>query len=113
MKKKEDIKPGNRIRKIRSDLDLDQKEFSKKIGATVSALSNWENGINKPNSSMQLRIADLADISVDELLHGRKTIDLEEFRKQINKRIKAKAQFGAPTDLQIAIDIAEELAHEN
>ena len=43
----------------------------------------------------------------------RKTIDLEEFRKQINKRIKAKAQFGAPTDLQIAIDIAEELAHEN
>ena len=48
-KKKEDIILGNRIKDIRISLNYDQKSFAKEIGATVSALSNWENGRNKPN----------------------------------------------------------------
>ena len=48
MKKKEDIILGKRIKDIRINLNYDQKRFAKEIGATVSALSNWENGRNKP-----------------------------------------------------------------
>ena len=70
MKKQEDIIIGNRIRKIRTSLQMDQKQFSEIINTTVSALSNWENGRNKPNMEKLKRIAQLVDISVEELLSG-------------------------------------------
>ncbi|MDK8502124.1 helix-turn-helix transcriptional regulator [Aerococcus sp. UMB1112A] len=76
MKKEEDIRVGQRIKNIRSTLKLDQKTFAKKIGATVSALSNWENGRNKPNDIKAKAIADLAGITVDELLHGQQDNEL-------------------------------------
>lgn len=70
MKKTEDIQIGQRIKHIRSNLKQDQKTFATNIGATVSALSNWENGRNKPNDIMLNQIAKLGDITVDELLYG-------------------------------------------
>lgn len=70
MKKIEDVKLGKRIKTIRSELKKDQSQFSKMIGASVSALSNWENGRNKPNDVMLHAIAKLGGITVDELLYG-------------------------------------------
>lgn len=70
MKKQEDILLGKRIKAIRSELKLDQSQFSELIGSSVSALSNWENGRNKPNDVMLHAIASIGDISVDELLLG-------------------------------------------
>lgn len=69
-KKPEDIRLGQRIKDIRRSLELDQKSFADKIKSTVSALSNWENGRNKPNDLMLKRISDLGNISINELLYG-------------------------------------------
>lgn len=68
--KNEDIALGQRIKDIRASLRMNQKDFSNKIGSTVSALSNWENGRNKPNDIMSREIAKLGNISIDELLGG-------------------------------------------
>ena len=68
MKKIGDVLLGARIRKIRNDMGYDQKQFSEKIGSTVSALSNWENGRNKPKDNTLNKIAELAGIPVNELL---------------------------------------------
>lgn len=70
MKKTEDIRLGKRIKDIRSKLDMDQRTFSEKLGVTVSALSNWENGRNQPKYPSLIKIANLANIEVNELLHG-------------------------------------------
>lgn len=88
MKKQEDIIIGNRIRKIRTSLQMDQKQFSEIINTTVSALSNWENGRNKPNMEKLKRIAQLADISVEELLYG--TIVRQHFNKHWTQLINNK-----------------------
>ena len=68
MKKQEDIILGNRIKEIRIKPNYDQKRFANEIGATVSALSNWENGRNKPNMDRLSKIAQLGDTTVTELL---------------------------------------------
>lgn len=70
MKKTEDILIGNRIKNIRISLEMDQKEFSNLIGSKVSALSNWENGRNKPNMEKLTKIANIANTTVEELLYG-------------------------------------------
>lgn len=88
MKKKEDINIGKRIKDIRSKLGLNQKEFSDKIGSRVSALSNWENGRNKPNDIMQQRIAKLAGITVEELTNQNKIFNgKEQLITDLNKEM--------------------------
>lgn len=72
MKKQEDIILGNRIKEIRIKLNYDQKRFAQEIGATVSALSNWENGRNKPNMEKLSKIADLGNTSVEQLISNSK-----------------------------------------
>lgn len=61
---------GVRIKDIRMEKGMDQKEFAKRINATVSALSNWETGRNLPNKERLKNIADLAGITVQKLLEG-------------------------------------------
>lgn len=83
MKKSEDISIGRRIRDIRLgknkfNTKYDQASFAKLIGSTVSALSNWENGRNKPNTNMLKKIADIGEISVDKLVYGQ-DIDYASF----------------------------------
>lgn len=73
-KKKEDIALGRRIKDIRAGLEMDQKTFSSRLGCTVSALSNWENGRNKPNDIMIKKIVKIGNISVDYLLNGHKDL---------------------------------------
>ena len=85
MKKQEDIILGNRIKEIRIKLNYDQKRFAKEIGAPVSALSNWENGRNKPNMDRLTKIAQLGNISVAELLQGN---DDEKYTNFFNKKFK-------------------------
>ena len=63
-------KVGKRIQAIRFAKGMDQKQFSDSIHATVSALSNWENGNNLPNKARLKNIADLAGITVQKLLEG-------------------------------------------
>lgn len=64
------VEVGQRIKKIRNQKGLSQKEFAKRTKSTIPAISNWENGRNLPNKERLKSIADLANISVDELLHG-------------------------------------------
>lgn len=82
MKKKEDIILGKRIKDIRISLNYDQKRFAKEIGATVSALSNWENGRNKPNMEKLSKIAKIGDTTVEKLLY----LDKLEFEKRMRNR---------------------------
>jgi XRE family transcriptional regulator len=63
-------KVGKRIQAIRFAKGMDQKQFSDIIHATVSALSNWENGNNLPNKERLKNIADSAGITVQKLLEG-------------------------------------------
>lgn len=83
----DDVTLGKRIRKIRTGDNLNhkkysQKEFAQLIDSTVQALSNWENGRNKPNAQRLRSIADLAGTSVDELISDELS-RYEIFRKKL------------------------------
>lgn len=67
---------GERIKSIRKSRGENQTEFAKKIGATLPAVSNWETGRNIPNNERLKVIADIANISVADLLYGDNDFDL-------------------------------------
>lgn len=60
---------GQKIKKIRINQGLNQEEFGILIDkAHKSLVSKWEKGMSMPNKSRLLLIANMADLTVDELV---------------------------------------------
>lgn len=54
---------GVRIRKYREAQKLSQKEFATLIGVSNSRVSNWEQGINRPDVGILSKICEIFKIS--------------------------------------------------
>lgn len=61
---------GMRISRFRKAKGYTQEEFSQLLGVTAQAVSKWENDLSCPDIMLLPKIAQLFDISVDELLGG-------------------------------------------
>ena len=64
------IAVGARIREIRLARGETLEEFGKRLEARKGVICNWESGRNLPNKRHIKEIADMANISVQELLYG-------------------------------------------
>ena len=63
----------NRIRSLRKKLKMTQEQMAKKLYLKRQTLSNYEIGKRVPDIYELVKIADLFDISLDELVgHRRK-----------------------------------------
>ena len=58
------------IRAIRRKNFLNQTAFANKIGVTQGTVSQWENGLTRPNSEQLRAISEAFNVSVDDLLRG-------------------------------------------
>ena len=47
---------GNRIRKYREELGISQKQLAEQLGVSNGRVSNWEQGINRPDADMLAEI---------------------------------------------------------
>ena len=61
---------GKQIKKFRQDLKLSQEELASKIFVTRQTISNWENAKTYPDIISIIKLSDLYQISLDELLKG-------------------------------------------
>ena len=77
---------GSRIRKYRESRGLSQKDLADLIGVSNSRISNWEQGINRPNADIVADICKALNISPSELLDVQLSTDklTEQERKVIN-----------------------------
>lgn len=57
-----------RIKELREELQLTQKEVAEKIDNVQRNVSNWENGTSEPDCENLVKLAELFGVSVDELL---------------------------------------------
>lgn len=61
---------GARIRAIRLASGMTLKDFGKIFGTNESIVSRWENSASTPKIERLKKIAEFANISVQDLLHG-------------------------------------------
>lgn len=59
---------GNKIRYFRELRGLNQKELAGRIGVSNSRISNWEQGINRPDADTLVLLCQALEVSADELL---------------------------------------------
>ena len=56
-----------KIKELREEYQLTQKELAAKIGNVQRNVSNWENGSSEPDLETIAKLADYFQISIDEL----------------------------------------------
>ena len=59
---------GQRISKLRKSKDLTQEQLGQKVGVTSQAVSKWENDTSAPDIMLLVDLANIFEVSVDELL---------------------------------------------
>lgn len=62
---------GQRILHVRTKFELSQSQLASQCGFSVTALSNWENGRQRPSIAAAKKIVDLFDLTLDYLMLGR------------------------------------------
>ncbi|OHE41511.1 MAG: hypothetical protein A2Y16_05575 [Tenericutes bacterium GWF2_57_13] len=72
-----------RIRDLREDHDMTQKELSAKLGVSVVAISHWENYQTDISGETLLKLSDIFSVSVDEIL-GKKAPGPKVMYKEID-----------------------------
>lgn len=69
---KTNYKIANFLITLRKENNLTQADLSIKLGVTEQAISKWETGKSLPEVDQLIAIADLYQVTVDELLAGRR-----------------------------------------
>lgn len=62
-----------KIREFREEAGLTQKQLAEKLSNMQRNVSNWEKGVSEPDLQTVAALADLFDVSLDELF-GRERI---------------------------------------
>lgn len=70
---KEIIKIGDKIRQLRVDKNLSQKEIADKLGIPRSTYANYENNNRLPNTESLNKICNFFNVKMDELIYSKYT----------------------------------------
>ncbi len=91
---------GNRIRKYRKEKGLNQKQLAELIHVSNGRISNWEQGINRPDADILAELCRVLDVSPSLLLGV--TLSSEELNDDERNVIRA---YRNKPDLQKSVKI--------
>lgn len=95
---------GEKIRKVRTDKGLTQKQLADRMSVTQSHVWQYENGLVKPSDKQVKKFADALGVSVKELLsveENNKT-ENESIAMTVGERIREIRQKAGLTQKQLA-----------
>ena len=77
---------GEFIAQLRKGKNLTQKQLAQEISVTDKAVSRWETGKGYPDVTSLLRISEIFDVSVNELLKGAR-INTDEIKSVTEENV--------------------------
>lgn len=110
---------GTRLANIRREHNLTQNDIADRLNISAQAVSKWENDLTSPDIDTLLKLADIFDITVDELLGKKKKETLyvpTEERKDINKlmlRIRVLSADGDKVNVNLPMPAVKILVNNN
>lgn len=79
------LKVSENIKRYRKEMGLTQEELSEAMGVTIGAVSKWEKGSNIPDITTLMELANLFNISMDELLgYDKSSKNIDALDKQMD-----------------------------
>lgn len=72
-----------KIRELREEFQMTQKELAEKLSSAQRNVSNWENGVNEPDLETVVKLSEVFHISLDELFGRADDTDLTPIDREI------------------------------
>ena len=91
---------GNRIRILREHFELNQTEFGNKIGMCQKSVSKMENGGQKIDHALMLKMIELFECSAEWLLTGKGGIFGEKKEQESKEEVCEPAQMYGSRSLE-------------
>lgn len=86
---------GARIKRLREERKISQKELAERIGISNSRVSNWEQGLNRPDVDLLAGICTALSVSPSELLDIKPSVDdFDEKERSMIKDYRALDERG-------------------
>lgn len=83
----------NNMRELRKQKGLTMKELGKAVGVAESTISLYENGKHEPDLTTMKRIADVLEVSIDELIDYKTDETIDEEIYAIRDRYRSDPAF--------------------
>lgn len=84
-------KMGCMLRNLRKEKGLTQEQLAEHFGVSNRTISRWENGINMPDISVLVEIAEFYEVGILELIEGERT--QEKIETDNNNQLKKIAEY--------------------
>ena len=96
---------GARLRKYRENRGLTQKKFAELIGVSNGRVSNWEQGINRPDADILADICRILEVSPSELLDVKLSTDeLTDHERNVIQAYRSKKDLQHSVNLLLGIN---------
>lgn len=96
---------GKRIRKYREARQLTQKQLAERIGVSNTRVSNWEQGLNRPDADILATLCRVLNVSPSELLDVHLSGDqLSERERRVLEAYRTKTELQPAVHLLLGIE---------
>ena len=82
---------GSFVAEQRKRKGYTQRELAERLFVSDKAVSKWERGLSMPDISLLIPLAEVLEVSVTELLEGRRLAQMEERKQDEVERLVKKA----------------------
>lgn len=85
------IETANRLLELRKKHNLSQEELAEKLGVSRQAVSKWERSEASPDTDNLIALAKIYNLSLDELIYGKKEEKSEEVKEDPKEEPKTES----------------------
>jgi len=96
---------GNFLCNLRTEKGLSQTQLGEMLGVTNKAVSKWENGSAKPNTSLLPKIAEILGVTIEELFACKRIEQVAEYENLRNYLCMQKRKSAFRTSLFLSLII--------
>ena len=87
---------GNRIKKLREELNITQEELARKIGVSPSAIGMYERDFREANDEIKIKMCELFNCSLDYLIGNS---DIKQNKKSAVVLVYGTIPAGVPMEM--------------
>ena len=77
-----------RLKEIREEKNILQKDIAQKLNKTRECISSWERGVNEPDLESLIKLADILEVSLDYLTGRSDDVGMIEIHSELTAEKK-------------------------
>ena len=96
-------KIGSFLKELRKEKGITQEEFAENLNVSGRTVSRWETGVNMPDISLLVDIAEFFNVSIPEIINGERKSEIME--KEVKEVAEAMSNYAGAEKSVILISI--------